>query len=210
MGDIHMLFSNKDTFKIVLTTYGGEFCLGTTDKETVEYWSNRPTDEFIQHVIEDTITDAPDEYYLYPFFDQTDVIHTDGVILNDHNHMEVLDGSEETVYEMSLGSLREQMEMIDNPITGLEEGQPVIYSGCMKKGSWEYELELDIGTKFDPEKLKFFIHHLEGTFVIDHIHYDGIECAFNYETTRTINLFASVGEVSDVEGDYELLHQLDC
>jgi hypothetical protein len=45
-------------YQIILDTYGGEFCLGTTDKETVDYWSNRTNDELIEHITGDTVRDV--------------------------------------------------------------------------------------------------------------------------------------------------------
>ena len=37
MGDIQMSFSNKDTYKIVLTGHGGEYGLGTTTEVVASY-----------------------------------------------------------------------------------------------------------------------------------------------------------------------------
>jgi len=195
-------------YQIILDTYGGEFCLGTTDKETVDYWSDRTNEELIEHITGDTVRDVPDEYNLYPYFDQSDIIHSNGVILSDYNHIEVLcEDTGETVFDLTLDSffIRELMVMIDNPVNGLEEGQPIIYSGSNEKGSWIYELEID--TQFDPKKLKFFLHYLEGTFVIDSIEYDEIDCEFVDGTARTINFHASFGEIINTEGDYETLCQ---
>jgi len=185
-------------YKLILDVYGGEYCLGTTTKEVVDYWSKRTNDELIEHMTGDTIKDVPDEYNLYPFFDQTDVIHTNGVELNDHNHIEVIyEKTGETIFEGSLGSCftRERMLMVDNPFVDLREGHPLIYSSSSEKGSWEYELEID--TEFDPKLLKFYLHDLEGNFVIDNIQYDGLDCEFVDGTTRGVGFEARFGEIYD-------------
>ena len=142
-------------YSIVLTGHGGEYCLRSTTTQVVAYWSKKITDELIEHITTgNTTEDVPDEYNLYPYFDQTDIFHINGVEVNNHNYLEVINAeTQETVYEVALSSLRDQMEMIDNPITGLEEGQPIIYHGLHEKGTWEYDLELD--TEFDPKRLKF-------------------------------------------------------
>jgi len=205
MGVIQMSFSNKDTYKVVLKGHGGEYCLGTTTEQFVAYWSNGTTDELIEHITNgNTTEDVPDEYNLYPYFDQTDIFHTHGVEVNHHNYLEVINAeTQETVYEVALDSLREQMQMVDNPVAELEEGQPIIYHGSHHKGSWEYDLELD--TEFDPKRLKFYLQYLQGTLVVDSIEYEGIDCEFVGRDTRTINFHASFGRIIDTDGDYESL-----
>jgi hypothetical protein len=182
-------------YRIVLSVYGGEYCLGTTNRETVDYWSNRSNNELVEHITGDTIKDIPDEFYLFPFFDQTDVIHTNGVEVNNHNYLEVVnEESQETVYEVSLGSLREQMQMIDNPLKELDEGQLLIYTVSSEKGSYEYPLETDT---FDPKNLRFFLHQLDETLVIDHIEYDDMVCDLTDGSTRGVSFSASFGKVYD-------------
>ncbi|MDC0640847.1 hypothetical protein OAP24_01625 [Porticoccaceae bacterium] len=200
-----MSFSNKDTYKVVLTGHGGEYCLGTTTQQVVAYWCKRTTDELIHNLTNgNTTVDIPDEYNRYPYFDQTDIFHTHGVEVNNHNYLEVISAeTQETVYEVALSSLREQMEMIDNPITGLEEGQPIIYHGLHEKGTWEYDL--DIETEFDPKRLKFYLHYLQGTLVVDSVEYDGRDIEFWGGNTRTINLHASFGRIIDTDGEYKSL-----
>jgi len=183
-------------YRIVLSVYGGEYSLGKTNKETFDYWSNRPNEELVEHITGDTIKDIPDEYYLYPFFDQTDVIHTNGVEVNNHNYLEVVnEESQETVYEVPLGSLREQMQMIDNPLKELKEGQVLILTVSSEKGSWEYDLEID--TEFDPKNLRFFLHDLDETLVVDYIEYDDTVCELTDGSTRGVSFYAGFGRVYD-------------
>ena len=183
-------------YRIVLSVYGGEYSLGKTNKETFDYWSNRPNDELVEHITGDTIKDVPDEYYLYPFFDQTDVIHTNGVEVNNHNYLEVVnEESQETIYEVSLGSLREQMQMIDNPLKELKEDQVLILTVSSEKGSWEYDLEID--TEFDPKNLRFFLHDLDETLVVDYIEYDDTVCELTDGSTRGVSFYAGFGMVYD-------------
>ena len=205
MGDIQMSFSNKDTYKIVLTGHGGEYGLGTTTEVVASYWATRTTDDLIEHITTGhTTEDVPDEYNLYPSFDHTDIIYTKGVEVNNHNYLEVINAeTQETIYEVALGSLKDQMEMIDNPITGLEVGQPIIYHGSHQKGTWEYDLEID--TEFDPKRLKFYLHYIQGTLVVDNVEYDGKDIEFWGGTTRTINLHASFGRIIDTDGEYKSL-----
>ena len=43
-----------------------------------------------------------------------------------------------------------------------------------EKGSWEYEL-IETKEPFDQSKLEFFVYHIDGMFVVDHLKYDGEE-----------------------------------
>lgn len=192
-------------YRIVLSVYGGEYCLGTTTEQVVAFWSKRTTDELIHNLTNgNTTEDVPDEYNLYPYFDQTDIFHTHGVEVNHHNYLEVINAeTQETVYEVALDSLREQMQMVDNPVAELEEGQPIIYHGSHHKGTWEYDLQLD--TEFDPKRLKFYLQYLQGTLVVDSVEYEGIDCEFWGGNTRTINLHASFGRIIETDGDYKSL-----
>jgi len=189
-------------YRISLGLYGGEYTLGTTTKEIKEFWDDFERHELEEHIFADGVFDIPPQYSLYPYYDQTDLIHIHGVELTEHNYLEITNEENgQTELDISLKSffIRDLMEVIPPPFEELEVGQPVIYCISEEKGNWDYELEID--EPIDPKKLRFHLYDLEGTFVIANVEYDGMDLEIFDASSVGKSFSASFGEIYDDKKD---------
>jgi hypothetical protein len=164
-------------YKVVLDVYGGEFTVGSIPTPTYQYWTQRGLAALQAHLTLDDITDLPTEHQLYPWFDRDDLIHTHGVEFKGINQIAVIDVStDEVVFMSSLDqySITNSAWIINDEPHDVSDNNVVMTCTSWEKGSWEYEL---IVTKepFDQTKLEFYLYHIDGTFVVDHLKYEGEE-----------------------------------
>ena len=54
-----------------------------------------------------------------------------------------------------------------------------------EKGTWEYEL-IETEEPFDQSKLEFYLYHIDGMFIVDHLKYEGVELRCNDGSTRGV------------------------
>ena len=193
-------------YRLIFDKNGGEFCCGTIERETFDYWCDKENEELTRHIFwgDDSDTDIPQEHNLYPWHEQDDVGHTSGVFLNGGadlgygNHLSVRDEKGLEVFAISLDSvfLRE-LCYIRFDKQKYDNDQPVIVTSSIEKGSWEYEV--DIQEEFDPKKLRLFLVDLGCGYTLDHIEYDKIDCGLVDLCTRGIEFVARVDELVDDE-----------
>ena len=180
-------------YRLIFDVYGGEYIVGTTDWETAEYWDTKDEGHLIEHMVDNTLADVPEKHSLFPYYEQNNLIHTSGVELNELNYVKVInEDTGECELEVSLGSffIRELCYMVNDPMKGVEEDQPVVYFMSSEKGSWEYIIDTD--DEFDPKKLKFYVYDISQNLVVSHITYDDEDCELIEGTTRGISLDAGI------------------
>ena len=164
-------------YKVILDVYGGEFTVGSIPTPTYEYWTQRGLETLQAHLTLDDIPDVPTEHQLHPWFDRDDLIHTNGVEFKGINQIVVIDVS--TDQEMFVSSLdqdciTDNAWVINDQPHDVSDDHVVMTCTSWEKGSWEYEL-IENKEPFDQSKLEFFVYHIDGTFVVDHLKYDGEE-----------------------------------
>jgi hypothetical protein len=164
-------------YKVILDVYGGEFTVGSISTPTYEYWTQRGLETLQTHLTLDDIPDVPTEHQLHPWFDRDDLIHTNGVEFKGINQIAVIDAS--TYQEMFVSSLDQDFItdnawVINDQPRVVSDNHVVMTCTSWEKGSWEYEL-IETKEPFDQSKLEFFVYHIDGTFVVDHLKYNGEE-----------------------------------
>ena len=71
--------------RITLDRWGGEYCVGSIPRETINYWSGKDIDDLKEHLLADTIIGVSQEHNLHPFYEQDNLVHTCGVELSKSN-----------------------------------------------------------------------------------------------------------------------------
>ena len=163
--------------RITLDRWGGEYCVGSIPKETIEYWSGKDIDDLKEHLLADTILGVPEQHNLYPFFERDNLVHTCGVELSKSNQLTVENvDTNETIFEYSLDAdwVRTTAYVINDEPQTLPDNEGLIFTASIEKGGWVYE-DFSLDESFDHKKLKFFLYEIDGLFVINHMQYEDIE-----------------------------------
>ena len=175
-------------YKVILDVYGGEVTVGSIPTPTYDYWTQRGLETLQAHLTLDDIPDVPIEHQLYPWFERDDLVHTNGVDFKGINHIEVIDVStDDLVFTSPLDKdcITDNAWIInDQPFTASDD-HVVMTCASWEKGSWEYEL-IETKEPFDQSKLEFFLYNLDGTFIVDHLKYEGEELTCIDGSTRGV------------------------
>ena len=164
-------------YKITLDKMGGEYCVGSLSRETIKYWSERDEDELKEHLVSDSILDAPEKHKLYPFHEQDNLIHTCGVEMSPYNRLTVSNvDTGEAVFECTLdeGWIKDSAWVINDDVPDLDYATGLMHAVSVEKGYWEYE-SFSTEKPFDQNKLEFFMYAIDGLYVIHHMKYEGVE-----------------------------------
>lgn len=197
------------TYTIRMYGYGGEVVMGTVDPKVYKYFNDNDIS------IEDYATgwgeeesSVPEEFQPFDpgsWYECDNIVHENGVEMNDACMVEVDDENGETVWQCSLdpGDLDQhgvQVEETDEYYASLQpRGTVVFYGQSFEKGTfWEGRLPLD--QPFDPAKLSFTYVDVEGWPVNTGITYND-ECldSDDYSTSGKSMSFEFIvnGELED-------------
>ena len=165
--------------RITLDRWGGEYCVGSIPKETIEYWSGKDEDDLKEHLLADTILGVPEQHNLYPFYERDNLVHTCGVQLSKSNMVTVEDAdTDETIFEHTLDADwvtdTDNAWIINSAPETLPDDKGMIFTASIEKGGWVYE-DFSLDEPFDYKKLKFFMYYVDGLYVVSHMMYDDIE-----------------------------------
>ena len=178
-------------YKVTLDVYGGELTVGSIPTPTYEYWTQRGLETLQTHLTLDDIPDIPDiptEHQLHPWFDRDDLIHTHGVEFKGINQIAVIDASiDEEVFVSSLDqdSITNNAWVINDQPHDVSDNHIVMTCTSWEKGTWEYEL-IETEEPFDQSKLEFYLYHIDGMFIVDHLKYEGEELTCIDGSTRGV------------------------
>lgn len=164
-------------YKITLERYGAEFAVGTVPAATFKFWSDQGMDALRHHVVSDDVPGVPVEHYLYPWFEQNDVMHTNGVEFVGVNLIRVEDESTGlSILEEKLDTewVKDNTWVMNGNLLDLKGQNEILVCASKEKGCWEYDL-VESKEPFDTSKLEFFVYEINGIFILDHLKYDGDE-----------------------------------
>ena len=169
-------------YQVSCDRIGGEYCVGSVSKETMGYWSTKDINDLKEHLLSDTILGVPQEHNLYPFYEHDNLIHANGVEVNQYNRLTVTDlDTEEEVYIFDLDikelANSDNSWIINDKDADLSPNEDTIVTGSIEKGTWIYE-EFELNETFDPKKLQLFMYAIdtsEGLYVVDHMAYEDID-----------------------------------
>jgi hypothetical protein len=164
-------------YRITLDRWGGEYCVGSIPRETINYWSGKDIDDLKEHLLADTIIGVPQEHNLHPFYEQDNLVHTCGVELSKSNMVTVEDAdTDEAIFEATLDAdwVKDNAFVINDEPDNLPDDTGIIHTVSIEKGSWVYEI-INLDEPLDHKKLKFFMYYVDNLYVVSHMMYEDIE-----------------------------------
>jgi hypothetical protein len=223
---IEVLKFTPRTYKLRLWGYGGEYVMGTVDREIFDYFRERrlSLEEFAWDYEYAEQNNIPEE--MWPFnpgswHDCDNMGHSWGVDRG-AGTIQVDDENGNTVYEKStddisgMGTYDEE-----NPepewgggdeiwIDSQPKGTVVFIGVSSEKGTF-FEADIELKTPFNPGKLVLFYDEIDGNEIITHVTYDG-EDLENYggDTSGKSSDFGFyVAGSSENTGKYERYKDMD-
>ena len=164
-------------YKITLDWMGGEYCVGSIPRETIDYWSERDENDLKDHLLVDSILDVPEKHKLYPFHEQDNLIHTCGVEMSPYNRFTISNiDTDDDVFECTLDEpwIKDNAWVINDGEPTLDDDTGLIHTVSVERGYWEYE-HFSTEKPFDHKNLEFFMYAIDGLFVIHYMKYEGVE-----------------------------------
>jgi len=201
------------TYKIRMYGYGGEVVMGTVDKKVYNYFQDNEINlsDFVYDW--DNEQEIPEEFLPFnpgSWYECDNIIHENGVEMNDACMVEVEDENGKIIWQSSLSL--DDLENHGATTTSIGEyyaseqppGTVVFYGQSFEKGSfWDGELELT--QPFDPSMLSFSYVDVEGWIVNCGIDYEDEELySDDYSTTGKSSSFEFIVN-EDV--DYQTPHE---
>ena len=175
----HLKFTPR-TYKIQLWGYGGEYVMGTVEREVYDYFRKHRlsvpdyawgSEEF-ESVPEDMRPFNPGCYY-----DCDDIGHVNGVDRTSGT-LQVLDENGTVVYERDLASLDGcdvQLSTFEEVWIDSQEPGTVVYFGYSSEKGTFFEADIDLTEPFDPEKLLLNISDFDANEIVIGVEYDDQE-----------------------------------
>ena len=175
----HLKFTPR-TYKIQLWGYGGEYVMGTVEREIYNYFRQHRLsvpdyawggDEF-DSVPEDMRPFEPGSYY-----DCDDIGHVNGVDRNSGT-MQVLDENGTVVYERDLSSLNGcdvQLSTFEEVWVDSQQPGTVVFFGYTSDKGTFFEADIELTEPFDPEKLLLNISDFDSNEIVVGVEYDDEE-----------------------------------
>ena len=213
------------TYKLRLWGYGGEYVMGTVDREIFDYFRERrlSVEEFAWDSDYAEENDIPED--MWPFnpgcwSDCDDMGHSWGVDRN-CGTIQVDDENGETIYEKELGSISGNGMDDEDPEPEWGGGdefwidsQPkvsIVFIGVSSEKGTFFEADIELKTPFNPGKLVLFYDEIDGNEIITHVTYDS-EDLENYggDTNGKSSDFSFyVAGSSENTGKYERYKDMD-
>ena len=176
-------------YRISLDVYGAEVTVGSVSSDAYTYWSSKCNSSLENHLVSDEEPYVQEIHSLYPWFERDDLIHTYGVEFSGSNRITVTEEpTTKTILECDLDRdwVRDASWVINDKHHVLQNNNVLMTCASWEKGSWEYEL-IETEEPFDHSKLKFFLYHIDGVFIVDHLKYGGVELRCNDGSTRGVD-----------------------
>jgi hypothetical protein len=179
--------------EVYLSGYGGEIVMGTVDRATYDYWSQRDPEELADFAYGyDEETTVPEPYQFVStgnWYDCDDLAHYSGVELSSYCSITVRDAETNTVlFESALDPATLQGHGIE--IEALESyqvddtspGTAVFVGQSVEKGSF-YRGVMQLSQPFDPKKLQLSYVTVHDWNIVTGIDYpDELEDMYDYST----------------------------
>ena len=172
-----------------MDVYGAEVTVGSVSSDAYTYWSSKCNSSLENHLVSDEEPYVQEIHSLYPWFERDDLIHTYGVEFSGSNRITVTEEpTTKTILECDLDRdwVRDASWVINDKHHVLQNNNVLMTCASWEKGSWEYEL-IETEEPFDHSKLEFFLYHIDGTFIVDHLKYEGVELRCNDGSTRGVD-----------------------
>ena len=164
------------TYNVQVDQYGAEITIGKVSRETYEYWKSWDGYLIEQHLQFDDIESVPPEHNLYPWYEQDDLLHINGPQFCDTNHLTITDAeSGEVILKESI--FKELFQDNAWVLDSVEETNPnlngtvLLYCLSADKGCWSFD-DIETDQPFDPSKLTFYLHGIDGDIILDHMRYE--------------------------------------
>lgn len=175
-------------YKISLDVYGAEITVGSIPLDAYVYWSKKDKDSLQNHLVSDGESNIDEALSLYPWFERDNLTHTYGVEFSGSNSITVTEeSSSDTILECDLDQdwVKDSSWVINDKPHVLENDTVLLTCASWEKGTWEYEL-IETEEPFDQSKLEFYLYHIDGMFIVDHLKYEGEELTCIDGSTRGV------------------------
>ena len=184
---IEVLKFTPRTYKLRLWGYGGEYIMGTVDREIFDYFRERrlSVEEFAWDSDYADEKEIPEDKWPFNpgcWHDCDDMAHAWGVDRN-CGTIQVDDENGETIYEKELENISGNGMDDEDPepewgggdevwIDAKPPGTIVFIGVSSEKGTF-FEADIELKTPFNPGKLVLFYDEVDGNEVITSVTYDG-------------------------------------
>ena len=213
------------TYKVRLWGYGGEYIMGTVDREIFDYFRERrlSVEEFAWDSDYAEENDIPEDKWPFNpgcWSDCDNMAHAWGV---DRfcGTIQVDDENGDTIYERELGNIfgggveedPPEPEWGGGDEVWIDEKPPgtIVFVGVSSEKGTFFEADIELKTPFNPGKLTLFSDEVDGNEIITSVTYDG-EDLENYggDTTGKSSDFAFyVAGSSEGKGKFERYKDMD-
>lgn len=172
------------TYTILCQGYGGEIVLGNVEREVYNYFVENDVDINTYALQwDDDECDVPEN--LRPFtpgewHDCDDICHENGVEMSEYSHISIIDTEGNTVWNHALEPfmLEEsevEVECRDEIYASFQKQGDIVFLGqSIEKGTF-FSAEVELGSPFDPKKLKIAYVDVEGFVLMASLEYNGEE-----------------------------------
>jgi hypothetical protein len=171
------------TYKISLWGYGGEFVMGTVDREIHDYFRQRrlSVSDFAWDSDYAEEHNIPEDMWPFPpgsWYECDNIAHTNGVDrgagtlgIEDENGVEFLQKSLDDCngYDDS-----PELEYGDEAFIDEQAPGTIVFIGSSNEKGTFFEGEIDLTMPFDITKLTLLINDVDGNEIIDGVTYNGI------------------------------------
>jgi hypothetical protein len=223
---IEVLKFTPRTYKLRLWGYGGEYVMGTVDREIFDYFRERrlSVEEFAWDSDYAEENNIPED--MWPFnpgcwSDCDGMGHSWGVDRN-CGTIQVDDENGDTVYEKELGNIsgmgtydaeNPEPEWGGGDEVWIDEKPPgtIVFIGVSSEKGTFFEADIELKTPFNPGKLVLFYDEIDGNEIITHITYDGedLENCGGDTTGKSSEFSFYVAGSSENRGKYERYKDMD-
>jgi hypothetical protein len=173
-------------YRVEIDQYGVEVASGLVSGDTTDYWISRGVESLKSHAAQDDIKHVLPEHNLYPWYEQDNFLHINGVEFSGINTLRVVDQSTETtVLESRLDAewVQDNAWVLDDPHSDNQNEMQVITFASLEKGVWEYDL-IETSGPIDYRMLQFFLYCIDSKFVLDHLQYGDEKLMLESSDTR--------------------------
>ena len=167
------------TYNVQVDRYGAEITIGKVSRETYEYWNNHKRHVVQEHLLHDDTESVPPEHNLHPWYERDECLHINAPEFCDQNVLTITDAhSGEVIIEDSIFEDRFQdnawvLDSDEETIPNLNGGG-LLYCMSVEKGYYEFD-DIETDQLFDLSKLTFYLHKINGSFMLSHMKYGNQE-----------------------------------
>lgn len=180
---IEVLKFTPRTYRISLWGYGGEYVMGTVDREVYDYFKKRRLSVSDYAWDSDNEYEVPDELQPFPpgsWYECDNMCHASGVDRNSGT-LQVSDENGNDVYTISLenidGYSDGSPEISCSEEVWIDEKDPgtVVFIGVSGEKGTFFEGDIELNEPFDSSKLTVYYDEIDGNEIVTQVEYDGVE-----------------------------------